>query len=203
MFERIKREDLQIYSLISEKDLNTIIDFINYRNDNNFIKIGEGGFGIVFAYKKYAIKIFKYKDYKEIRMLSKLQGISSYPILYAGCEYFMVTELIDGKVFFKCNETYYFSVNNDCISILFKDIQKTLKRKIRPYDVHRENIMIDKEGYIKIIDIGHFEEMSYNPVFLTPKKTVQKYIKKYCLEECLKTIEYIEDIVYNKFKKVV
>lgn len=218
-------KNIRIYTEINNEDIMKIIDFVNnFRsknifnnmNFNEFIFIGRGTFGLVYSYKNYAIKMFYGLIEDEIcrdeDILSKLQGISSYPKLFLGHNNFIVTELIKGKTLFDCDrDTDFLSVNEQYFQVFTKDIEKTLKLKIRPYDLHTQNIILNEDGLFKIIDVGNFRRIKRNPLrSFNPFNRISDFEKKWYIESnflyhlrfCIRNINYYIEQKYES-KKVV
>lgn len=177
--DTITKEEVQLFNDIPESDLANILKFIN-KSAKRYIRWGDvskkfeklgflyidaGTSGIVYKYKNYAIKIFT-KDtgdgwYSEsdCEILSKLQDISLYPKLYANCEgKFIIVEFIEG-----CNLCCFDEdekMDIDYAEHMLDGFVKTIKKGLKPHDLHDNNTMIDKEGNFIIIDVGCFQSIN-------------------------------------------
>lgn len=78
---------------------------------------------------------------------------------------------------------------------LYSDIRKTLKRNIFPDDIHEDNVIVTKNGVIRVIDLGNFG-------YISKQNGIYKNIKNNDIEEegfldnniLVDIIDYICDI---------
>lgn len=203
--EIIRKNEVKIYSEIPSEDIDYIIEIINtarsgdIENQEGFSYLGSGEYGSVYGYKNYAIKLFydiDDKDNQDERNLAILHHLSSYPTLYAGCQYFIVEEKINGKVLAGCEDDDLSIANNICVDTLVNDIYETLELGVDLSDTHNENLMITEDGFIKIIDVGFFRVENKNLLnsYLEnmPKNiTLKQYLLSFI---CSNARDYIEKI---------
>lgn len=210
--EKVNKEEVKIYCDTINNDLKNILNFINctptieMRDNKTFKYIGRGAYGEVYSYKNYAIKLFYNSDEgvfgnTDMHILFKLQGMTSYPKLYAGCRFFMVTELIDGKELKDIYSEKDFSViNRNIVNILLQDIKNTLNMGIEPSDLHYENILISNNGILKIVDVGHFRTFRDTNNSNIEKRCSKKYILNNYLDRIGYYLNMIKKIIIkNKF----
>lgn len=200
--------DIKIYDNSIRKDLDYIIETINSNNmDKNFEFIDIGGEGTVYKYKKYAIKFFMEfkKNNLDSDILFELQNLTSYPIVYAGNEKFMIYEFIEGKTLKNCTIKDLNQCEDNCLKVLLKDLKETLNKKIIFDDLSDSNIILNNKGILKIIDVGLFsnfdtssllKELDFNDIrHLINKNMFYSY--------CGNIIYNIYDIIENRYKKGV
>lgn len=203
--------DVRIYSTVTDEELMEILDFINNTKIQNiednpkFQLLGEGAFGKVFKYKNYALKLFfdaseEMEINEDARNLFQLRGIDLYPKFYAKHNFFMISEYIDGKLFIDLKKEDYEVVNDNTIKSLLEGIKKTLILDIEPSDLSNENLILSKDGQIKIVDVGNFkffDDNRYNRIM--SEKDIDKrnllldnYIKQWFLNRVKIQINEIE-----------
>lgn len=119
--------------------------------------LGEGLSGKVYGLEDYAVKVYKddYSENDDYLMLSKLQGHSAFPTLHYREDQFMVVDQVNGFTLAqalhageKISESTYEQIER-CVEDCYKD-------GIIARDLHMNNIMLDKDGKVKIIDVGRF-----------------------------------------------
>lgn len=167
MIKKIDIKDIEIFNNSILEDLEFILKQINNRNYRyqieGFEYISKGCDGVVFKYKNYAIKLpinSDFFDCNDIVFYPLVKEISSYPTLYAGNKEILITEFIEGNIIANCNEEDFLLCKNDCLDIFFSDLKKVLDKNIGYYDLHDENIILNKEGYLKIVDVGCYSHIS-------------------------------------------
>ena len=149
-----------IYNEIANEDflfINQSIENQTYPNDFTFI--GEGTFGKVYQYKDYAIKVFI--DADEINddpyILNDLKDNPSYPtVYYCKHDVFTVHHFIDGQ---KMSTYQNHQLDNNFKLQLKTALQFAFDNKYIPFDVHKDNIMIENDK-LYIIDVGRFYPFS-------------------------------------------
>lgn len=161
----IKREEVREYKSIENKDIERILDFINTMKTNEvsiegFSFVGSGENSKVYRFKNFAIKIFKKPDIsynKDEKILSMLLEVDSIPDIYIATDYFVVMDYIEGKTLIQCNSDDFSFCNNSTIKKFFNDIKKCITLSVEPNDLHDANVIITKDGTLKIIDVGFFQ----------------------------------------------
>lgn len=201
--QQITREMLQIHNIISEQDITIILSFVNNLNQKYKNRIGQfeyvngGQFGVIFHYKNFAIKLFLCPDSsqsQDVKYLSKLHHLISYPDLYISCRYFIVTEFVKGKTLYYCSDELLENVKDSCLNTFYNDLKETLKLKIHPEDTHDFNIMLSEDGVLKIVDVGAFysvvnsKEIDYD--------NIHEYIDSRC-------IDYTSKKHFDKIAKII
>jgi serine/threonine protein kinase len=149
---------------------------LNYREIFTTVKLlGEGNFGETYlitdkkSNKKYALKVMPpNEDYnREVSTLISLSKPSCDKDIVCYYDsftfklnnklyYAILTEYIDGKTLREYDEIYTLSYNN-ILTIgmwLLKTIDKLHKKGIVHNDISIDNIMVTKEGKLKLIDFG-------------------------------------------------
>lgn len=178
---QLTRKEIRLYSSISEKDITNIVKFINLFYDSklnfqfsfekfqNFIEkynvrdfsfIGSGEYSNVFKYENFAVKVYKMPGHpfnNDENILSKVQELKTFPILYMGCDYFVITEFIEGTILMGCTNKDFDVCNKKTLDIFFDDFKKVISSDIEPHDVHDGNIILSNEGVLRIIDVGLFK----------------------------------------------
>jgi RIO-like serine/threonine protein kinase len=163
------------FNILNTKEYEEINDFYQLivlnKNNETFqdkFRIGIGGFSDVYRINKYAIKVFSTNylpgrknknDISAMRdqdgvILSNLQNISIYPKLYYSfSNKYIVTEFIEGKRMDRSSE-----YSNNFLKDLYFGLYETIDNGYLPYDLHFHNILVDKNGNPKVIDVGSFKK---------------------------------------------
>ena len=146
--------------------IRNIQGFILGDSNGKFEYLSSGKNADVFKYEGYAVKRFfeHAKEQNDAQILDQLQHSVYYPKLLAYGEGFMVTELIDGQTIYQID-----GKNGD----LIRDYEKERKlaqedaAKVGLFsdDVHLNNMMLTKDGSLKIVDVGRFGSMEDIPSY--------------------------------------
>jgi hypothetical protein len=146
--------------------LRNIQGFILGESNEKFDYLNSGKNADVFKYEGFAVKRFygHAKEQNDAQILEELQHSIYYPKLLANGDGFMVTELIDGQTIYQID-----GKNGD----LIREYEKELKQakidaaKVGLYsdDVHLNNMMLTKDGSLKIVDVGRFSSMEAIPSY--------------------------------------
>lgn len=181
--ENIRKENLKIYNAISDKDIQDILEVVNSmniedlneKNFKSFKYVSSGYFGDVYRYKNYAIKFFyRCDDNDDAENLSAVHHLISYPKLYLSHKKFMVVEFIEGKTLSICEDSTIMSLPDSTLKIFFNDLKTILENGIHPADLSEDNIILSKEGILKIIDVG-----CYDILYIKGSEQEYNYLKPY------------------------
>ncbi len=161
-------EHLKVIHPISEYDLRFIHQNVLNKNFSHFEKIGCGFVANVYRYKNYAIKIYRSKNSpynKDGEILEVLQDNPIFPKLFHYIKNkYVVMEYIEGKTLSKHISNFTLKRNSPINQQLDNLILYCHNKNIFPDDIHAKNIIIDKEGNIRVIDVGHYELEEPNPL---------------------------------------
>lgn len=146
-----------------------------------FKKLGQGYFGIVFAYKNYAVKYVKggadsYSDYnnqkniKELAdatVLKRIHHLECVPTLYAVIDNnTVIMEKIDGMTIQEYREQMLDIdkldnfICDDFVELHSDYMKDILLCGMIPNDLHSSNVMVERiTGKPKIIDVGLFKNI--------------------------------------------
>jgi predicted Ser/Thr protein kinase len=173
--EQLHFEDIQFVNEIITEDIQYIFEQFIKNKCQDLVELGKGGFSRVYEYKDYAIKIFRDGVYgecnKDPEILKKICHLDLYPKLYAYYpRKFMITEKIHGYTLNKYRDLNTSKklefIKHLNITELLKEVQIGIKQtnnlKIYINDDHTENIMVTHDKKIKIIDVGHFKEVTHS-----------------------------------------
>jgi len=177
---RIGGRGMKVVNHMPFKDILKITQMAVSRfRDCGLTRIGGGKFGDVYLYidsnsQKYAIKVWKvYYDNEDhdIENLLRLQGSKYFPKIYMYKKRsFLVMEYFDGRtlaeIFSKHDRERADKIGKPAIKYIHdgnKSIEEAFKfavsRGLAPNDTHGNNIIVTKEGELKFIDVGLFEEL--------------------------------------------
>lgn len=176
--EDFRKSLLDIENILQKDNYDEILDYV-----------GEGFSSNVYGYDDFAVKVFnknknslKYRD-EDYKYLNLLKESSFFPNLYAYKEKeFIVVDYVEGRLLSEMEELIreeYFPPEvevglYDKIAKQFAQLfNYCLSKKIIPYDLHDDNIMIDKNGDIFVVDVGYFMEYSTDensPIYISPKE---------------------------------
>lgn len=146
--------------------LRNIQGFVLGDSNSKFEYLNSGKNADVFKYEGFAVKRFfdHAKEQNDAQILEELQHSSYYPKLLAYGEGFMVTELIDGQTIYQID-----GKNGDLICEYEKELKQAQKdaAKVGLFsdDVHLNNMMLTKDGSLKIVDVGRFGSMEAIPSY--------------------------------------
>lgn len=126
--------------------------------ETKFDYLSSGKNADVFRFENYAVKVFNEhaKDTNDPYALARLHNSDLYPTLhYFEPKKFMVVDLVEGQTIYDIE-----GKNN----VLLRDYQKELYQAhldaqavgLFTNDVHLNNIMIDRHGNLKVVDVGRF-----------------------------------------------
>ncbi|WP_110927784.1 protein kinase domain-containing protein [Bacillus massiliglaciei] len=125
--------------------------------------IGTGRSAFVFRIKntKLAIKIFfpsfHHLAKEEAEIYRSLRQISFYPSIYETGVYYIVMDYIEGQTLFDCVAEGVF-IEEKHIKEIDKALSSASKRGLNPSDIHLRNILLTRNGQIKLIDVARFRQ---------------------------------------------
>lgn len=221
-----KYKGVELFNSMSISDFDNIYSFVHSRigfyddaihDDKDFVRVGEGSFGEVFRFKGYAIKIAldKYCDggdgiRNDAYVLSKLQGLPCIPKIYANIkDEAMISEFVDG-----CDVGYV--TNDDVEKVMRKDFQEILSHSIveiyrkgfNTYDLHENNVMLDRRtGLPVIVDVGLFERLSKTEqerVDEDPSYVLETHVYQNAMSDVTRSIKNakVKEEMMNKYENV-
>ncbi|TLS37291.1 protein kinase family protein [Pseudalkalibacillus caeni] len=138
--------------------------FIKITNIPEGLKlIGKGRSACVFKIRhtKLAMKIFlpEYESLaiREANIYKRLKGTGYFPELYEAGKGFLVMDYIEGKTFYDCvNEGI--RINETMIDEVDQALNIARQKGLNPSDIHLRNLLLTKEGTIKVIDVVRYEQ---------------------------------------------
>lgn len=137
---------------------------------NQLEKLGNGGFGHVYAYKNFAIKFFtsgiEGTDNHDIKVLKDLQHLDCVPRLYAIVDNrAMIVSRVEGttigRYMMDVEDNHIPNYVNPEFNIYYREALCDIVRAgYRPEDLHEYNVMIDSNtGLPVIVDVGLFRPL--------------------------------------------
>lgn len=132
--------------------------------------IGSGTYGRVYALgEKYAIKVsvgsntMSQMYSNDANILQKLSHIEAIPTLYAIIDNkCLIMERVNGAEL----DSYRHALNNpynvthQTLTEWDEALLQIIDAGYSPFDLHENNVMISKDGRVKIVDVGFFREHS-------------------------------------------
>jgi RIO-like serine/threonine protein kinase len=161
--------NIEIVNQIPQEDLNYIAQKFKDGELAELQTIGRGSFGKVYGYKDYAIKrLFDETNEKnrDIAVLKDISHLECIPTLYATIDNKL---LISERIYGKTVEMYSSDISNpyNIDDRIIEDWHNALFSVIRegysPDDVHENNVMISRDGELKIVDVGWFFKHGCEP----------------------------------------
>ena len=153
-------ETMKVVNLMSQEDISFIHDRVMNKNFSDFEQIGYGCFARVYKYKQYAIKVYRKKGdvhNRDGEYLEMLQDNPVFPKLYFHVpDKYVVMELIKGETLNTHISNHTLTKNLNLMPWLNSLKEYCATKRIVPNDFHTMNIMLDKEGILRIIDVGHY-----------------------------------------------
>lgn len=136
-----------------------------HKNDFSTLeKIGEGGFGSVYKLGDYAIKfIHDPNEYgnNDANVLKDICHLESIPTLYAVIEdSVIIVDRVDGMTVldYSHKDSNPYGLTRESIERWNQTLDEIVRLGYSPYDLHEENVMVDKNGNVKIVDVGFFKK---------------------------------------------
>ncbi|WP_085991387.1 serine/threonine protein kinase [Oceanobacillus senegalensis] len=153
--------------------------------DSSLKHIGTGRSAVVFKIQgtNKAIKIF-FPAYEKVaveeaNIYKKLKGIIYYPTLHDYGQNYLVIDYIDGYTLFECL-TKGIEIKPLYIKETDNALAKARKVGLTPSDVHIRNIILTKNGNIKLIDVARFKQSNGCKQWEDLKKAYDKFYIKRC-----------------------
>jgi len=176
------KKEIFIVNKMPLDDIDYILN-LYYKNKLRNLKVlGTGSFSTVYEYKNYAIKYFEEDDCIDGEILEKLQGCKFFPKLFFYIsEELVVMEKVEGVMLseFDIKNIFYFEIKN-----VFEILEFCYNKKVIIDDIHEDNIMVDKNGNLKIIDVGLYKNLYKNISFF-----------EYLIDNC----NTVESLMYSIF----
>lgn len=159
IFNDIPNEDLEYISkAYSKGQLHEELKFID-----------SGSYGDVYMFKSlsgkcYAVKVMNHCERskesrsQDVRNLIMLDGCIGIPKLYAYIENeIMIMDFVEGVNISRYPYTNKgIVVHVDFMVRLMEILEEVKNKNLFPCDIHDDNIMINKDGFPVIVDVGHF-----------------------------------------------
>jgi len=94
---------------------------------------------------------------EEASVYEIVQHNASYPFLYESGPNYIVIDFIDGHTFFECL-TLGIPISEKEILAVDLALSSAQKSGLNPSDIHLRNILITRDGKVKIIDVARFRQ---------------------------------------------
>lgn len=156
-------------------EVKRLAESIQYHEEKRFHKLaykpaelelcGKGRSAYVFLYKKdgkkMALKVF-FPSYqhiarKEAAIYEKLSGSSYYPEIYESGDQYILMEYIKGYTFYECL-TKGIPIKKQMIEQVDDALEEAREKGLNPSDIHLRNLILTKEGRIRVIDVARFTQ---------------------------------------------
>ncbi|BAC13241.1 protein kinase family protein [Oceanobacillus iheyensis] len=169
---------------------NFYVSTVSFINKNRQVKVlqhhpdlqiyGTGRSAVVFKVngEHKVIKIF-YPPFEETAIqeknnYEKLEGSNYYPTIYESGPNYLVMDLIEGKTFFECLAEGIL-LESDYVHQVEEGLQYAREVGLNPSDIHLHNLIVTKEGSIKIIDVARFSQEKQCTQWQDLKNGYEKY----------------------------
>lgn len=152
------------------------------------------------------IKIF-YPSFEKIALeekqnYEKLNGNPYYPTVYEAGINYLVMDFIEGKTFFEClaegiplKPHYIEQVDNG--------LQFAKAAGLNPSDIHLHNLILTKEGHVRIIDVARFSQEKLCTQWEDLKSGYTRYYQHaYFPKKIPKWVMYTVSKLYRLYKYV-
>ncbi|MFJ5965451.1 protein kinase family protein [Bacillus sp. NPDC093026] len=152
-----------------------LAESIQYHEENRFNKLvtkptelelcGKGRSAYVFSYKKddqkMALKVFfpscQKIAQKEAAIYEKLSGSPYYPAIYESGDQYILMEYIKGYTFYECL-TKGIPIKKHMIEQVDEALEEARQKGLNPSDIHLRNLILTKEGRVRVIDVARFTQ---------------------------------------------
>lgn len=161
--------DIQIVNPILQEDLDDISSKFIKGELSDFQKIGSGSYGTVYGYKDYAIKLIYNEDdgvNRDIEVLKDISHLPFIPTLYAIINNkVLISERIYGKTveMYTCRKENPYNIDERILDEWHNCLFTIIREGYSPDDLHENNVMISRDGRIKIVDVGWFFKHGQEP----------------------------------------
>ncbi|WP_066186137.1 MULTISPECIES: RIO1 family regulatory kinase/ATPase domain-containing protein [Gracilibacillus] len=100
---------------------------------------------------------FEHAAEQEKQNYEKLQGNHYYPVVYESGSNYLVMEYIEGKTFFECLATGI-PLKPHYMKEVDQGLQTAKEAGLNPSDIHLHNLIVNKDGEVRIIDVARFSQ---------------------------------------------
>ncbi|MCP3741669.1 protein kinase family protein [Rossellomorea sp. BNER] len=94
---------------------------------------------------------------EEAQIYEQLQGNKYFPTLFEAGEGYLVIEFVEGTTLFDCLRKGIY-ISEDMIIEIDDALDTARLKGLNPSDIHLRNILLTKEGTIKIIDVARYRQ---------------------------------------------
>lgn len=157
--------NVEVVNDIPQEDLDYIVNLYEHGNLGGLDFLGKGEYGYVYGYKNYAIKKIYDTDphgSADARVLKDISHLDSVVTLYAVIDnYTLITERIEGRTlrnYMEISTDNPLNLGEDTLEQFNEALMDIIQLGYTPWDMHGDNIMVDKDGNIKIVDVGFFKK---------------------------------------------
>lgn len=137
------------------------IKILGHHGDLKLYGIGRSAAVFKIKNENRVIKVF-YPPFEktaieEKQNYEKINGNHYYPTIYEDGANYLVMDFIEGKTFFECL-TEGILLKPHYIEHVDNGLQSAKKAGLNPSDIHLHNLILTKEGEVRIIDVARFSQ---------------------------------------------
>ncbi|MFB5661860.1 protein kinase family protein [Alteribacillus sp. HJP-4] len=154
--------------------------------DDQLDLIGKGRSAFAFRIRgtNKVLKLF-FPEYEHIaaeesEIYAALEGLPFYPELYGTGKNFIVLEFVDGHTLFECLR-FGLPVSETDLEQVDQALDLARRKGLNPSDIHLRNILITRQGTVKIIDVARYRQTKECSQWDDLKNAFTRFYKKrYC-----------------------
>lgn len=150
---------------------------------DELVWIGQGRSAVVFKIpnENQVIKVFypayKSLSYLEAEIYNQLSNHEYFPALIDYGEGYLILELVEGITLYDCL-VKGIPITVDMIEKVDAVLDFARNKGLNPSDTHLKNIMLTKDGQIKVIDVVRFKQDKESPHWDDLKRAFYSYYQK-------------------------
>jgi len=123
--------------------------------------VGRSAMAFKIKHEPRVIKVF-YPPYETVakneqQNYTKIKDDHRYPTLYESGSNYLVIDYIEGRTFFQCLQEGI-SILPEYVDQVDEALSHARKKGLNPSDIHLHNLLVTKEGNVRIIDIARFSQ---------------------------------------------
>ncbi|MBD7938995.1 MULTISPECIES: protein kinase family protein [Cytobacillus] len=176
----------------------------SYSDQLELIGVGRSAFVFKITKQAIAIKVYfpQMEDIAKVEAANyqRIQGNPYYPHLYDYGDAYIVIDYIEGFTLFQCLEKGI-HIKAEHIESVQLALRSATEAGLKPSDIHLRNIMIDRNGNIKLIDIARFDSKNADKQWTDLQNAYYRYYTNKWFPKKIPTVilNFIADIYKKRF----
>ena len=176
-------------------------ELLNKSNELEVVGIGRSAYAFRIKSTNLVLKVYfpthKYVGKEESTVYNMLQANPFFPTLHAYGENYIVIDYIPGDTFFTCL-LKGIPIKSKHILQIDNALKSVKKVGLNPSDVHLRNIILTRDGEVKLIDVARFRQKGECTQWEDLKKAYKLYKKSYIPKQLPAFLLNFIALVYKK-----